>query len=90
MTGGWTRGQRRELGRALATLPDDVRVVPMRELAFRMAELSDAFRLSALGAEAVAAAEAMEGHLCVWTGDDGPNIRAAARAVGVRYRTVRA
>jgi len=53
-----------------------------------MAELADSHRLSMLGAEAVAAAEHLGSPLCVWEGDDGPGIRAAAAAVGIRYRVI--
>ena len=88
LTGSWPASARRELGRQLVAMPDEVEVVPMRTLAFRMAELADAHRLSALGAEAAAAAEHLDAPLCVWTGDDGPHLRAAVAAVGGDYRTV--
>ncbi len=68
------------------TLPDRIEVVPIRLLAHRMAQLADDHRLSTLGAEAVAAAEHLRAPLCVWEGDDGPGIRAAARRAG--YRTI--
>ena len=67
-------------------LPADVEVIAMRELAFRMAELSDSYRLSSLGAEAVAAAERLGARVRVWDGDDGPQIRAAMTAVGIDYQ----
>ncbi len=88
LTGAWAPEQRRELGRRLVSLPDDIQVVPMLKLAFRMAEIADAHRVSTLGAEAVAAAEALGGPLCVWAGDDGLRIRGAAAALGVTYRTL--
>lgn len=88
LTGAWSTEQRRELGRRLLSLPDEIAVVPMRALAFRMAEIADAHRVSTLGAEAVAAAETLGGPLCVWEGDDGPGIRSAAAAIGVTYRTL--
>lgn len=88
LTGSWTAERRRELGAALVALPDEFTIVPMRALAFRMAELADSHRLSMLGAEAVAAAEHLGSPLCVWEGDDGPGIRAAAAAVGIRYRVI--
>jgi hypothetical protein len=53
-----------------------------------MAELTDAHRLSTLGAEALAAAEHLRAPLVVWDGDDGPAIRAAAAALGAGYRVV--
>ena len=88
LTGSWPARARQALGRQLVSLPDDIEVVPVRTLAFRMAELVNAFRLSTLGAEAVAAAEHLAGPLCVWTGDDGPNIRSAMADLGANYRTV--
>jgi hypothetical protein len=60
----------------------------MRNLTFRMAELARDYPLSALGAEAIAATEASGGHLCVWEGDDGPNIRACCETLGIRYQTI--
>jgi hypothetical protein len=88
LTGGWSPERRRALGRSLLQLSDTILVVPMSAIGYRIAELSDAHRLSTLGAEAVAAAEHLDGSLWVWEGDDGPNIREAARTAGVRYHTV--
>ena len=88
LTGSWSSAARRALGRQLATLSEDIEVVPVRTLAFRMAELADAHRLSSLGAEAVAAAEHLSGPLCVWTGDDGPNIRSAVADLSGDYRAI--
>ncbi len=88
LTGSWGSDQRSALGAQLLTLPPTVEIVPMRSLAYRMAELASAYPISTLGAEAVAAAEHLRAPLCVWSGDDGPGIRAAANAVGTDYRTV--
>jgi predicted nucleic acid-binding protein len=88
LTGSWPSQQRRELGRRLLELPESVQVVPMRAIAYRMAEIADAHRVSTLGAEAAAAAEYLSASLCVWEGDDGPGIRTAVTAVGAPYRTV--
>ncbi len=88
LTGAWDAAKRRSLGAQLVTLPHEIEVVPMRVLAFRMAEISGTHRLSTLGAEAVAAAERLGGPLCVWDGDDGPGIRSATAAVGGEYRTL--
>jgi len=88
LTGSWSVEHRRELGRALLALPESVPVVPMRVLAYRMAEIADAQRVSTLGAEAAAAAEHLGAALCVWEGDDGRGIRSAVDAVGAPYRTV--
>lgn len=88
LTGSWPQSARRQLARRLVTIGDDMETVPMRSLAFRMAELADVYRLSTLGAEAVAAAEYLGAPLCVWSGDDGPRIRAAMAAIGAEYRTI--
>jgi hypothetical protein len=88
LTGHWPAEQRRALAGSLVQLPEQIEVLPMRALAFSMAELATAHRLSNLGAEAVAAAREFEGPLCVWSGDDGPGIRACAQAQHVRYQTV--
>lgn len=88
LTGSWRPEQRRELGRMLMVLPVTVEVVPLRLLTYRMAEISDAHRVSTLGAEAVAAAEHLAAALCVWEGDDGPAIRSAMAALGARYMTL--
>ena len=88
LTGAWSAAQRRALGSRLVALPVGVDVVPMRTLAYRMAELASVYRVSTLGAEAVAAAENLDAPLCVWSGDDGPGIRAAMEVLGQRYRIV--
>ena len=88
LTGAWNPEQRRALGSRLVALSADVEVVPMRTLAYRIAELAGAYRVSTLGAEAVAAAENLDAPLCVWFGDDGPAIRGAMEALGRDYRTV--
>lgn len=84
LTGGWEAERRRALGARL-TDTSGVEIVPMRILAFRMAELADQYRLSTLGAESVAAAEALMAPLCVWQGDTGPAIEAAVAASGQDY-----
>jgi hypothetical protein len=88
LTGSWPIERRRELGHRLLALPDEVAVVPMRTLAYRMAEIAEAQRVSTLGAEAAAAAEHLGAQLCVWQGDDGPGIRAAFASVGASYRAI--
>jgi hypothetical protein len=88
LTGSWPSERRRALGRSLLALPDSVRIVPMRLLAYRMAEIADAHRVSTLGAEAAAAAEHLSAPLYVWAGDDGPAIRTAITAIGAEYRTI--
>ncbi len=88
LTGSWPTAARRELARRLVMLGDDCYILPMRLLAFRMAELAMTYRLSTLGAEAVAAAEHLRAPLCVWSGDDGPRIRAAMAGVGIKYQAI--
>ena len=88
LTGGWSTEHRRSLGAKLLTLPDNIEIVPLRTIAFRMAEISATRRLSTLGAESTAAAEHLDAPLCVWSGDDGPGIRAATIELGLDYRTI--
>lgn len=88
LTGSWPTERRRALGGALVTLPADIEIVPMRTLAFAMAQLADQHRLSTLGAEAIAAALHLAAPLCVWAGDDGPAIRVAAAESGADYRAL--
>jgi len=88
LTGGWSAEQRRVLGAKLLTLPDDVEIVPLRTISYRMAEIAAAHRVSTLGAECVAAAEHLDAPLCVWSGDDGPGIRAAMTDLGRDYRSI--
>ncbi|MDQ3943604.1 MAG: hypothetical protein M3357_00300 [Actinomycetota bacterium] len=88
LTGSWPTERRRALGRTLLALPDHIEVLPMRTLAYRMAELADVHRLSTLGAEAVAAAEHLSAPLCVWAGDDGPALRAAATQLAIPYHAL--
>jgi len=88
LTGGWSAEHRRSLGAKLLTVPDDIEIVPLRTIAFRMAEVSAAHRLSTLGSECVAAAEHLDAPLCVWSGDDGPGVRAAMIELGLDYRTI--
>ena len=88
LTGSWPHSARRALGRQLLNLPSDIEVVPVRNLAYRMAELADAHQLSTLGAEAVAASEHLSAPLCVWAGDDGPRIRSAMSDLGCDYRSI--
>ena len=88
LTGGWSTEQRRALGSKLLTVPDSVEIVPMRRIAYRMAEIAAAHRLSTLGAECVAASEHLDAPLLVWSGDDGPAIRTAMADLGRDYRTI--
>jgi len=88
LTGGWSVEQRRALGARLLMLPDSIEIVPLQTIAYRMAQVAAAHRVSTLGAECVSAAEYLEAPLCVWSGDDGPGIRAAMTDLGLDYRTI--
>ena len=88
ITGTWSPPIRQALGRTLVTLPDEIRVVGLRSLAYDVAVLADAHGLSTLGAEAIAACHALDAPLYVAESDDGPRIRAAAAANGISYRTI--
>ena len=73
----------------LIALPDDVCVVPMKDLAWRMGQFMNLYSgLSTLGSEAVASAEFLGASVIVSSRDDGPGIRSACTALGVRYKTV--
>lgn len=60
----------------------------MQALAYDMALLASEHGLSSLGAEAVAACRALDAPLYVAATDDGPRIRAAAKATRITYRTI--
>ncbi len=70
-------------------IPSSIEIVPLQPLVMRMAEIADVNRVSTLGAEAIAAAEYLQGPLAVWIGDDGLRIRAAAKANRIAYRTIK-
>jgi hypothetical protein len=87
--GGWSEADRRALIAGLVALPDEIVVVPMRDLAWRMGELvADHTGLSTLGSEAVAAALELDGRLLVSARDDGPGIRECCAQLGVPYDAV--
>jgi hypothetical protein len=88
LTGSWTSDQRIALGRKLVAVTTNIEIVPMQNLAMRMAELTHVHRLSTLGTEAIAAAEHLQAALVVWAGDDGIGIRSAAKESRIPYRTI--
>lgn len=89
LLGGWADDDRRTLIAGLIALPDEVVVVPMRQLAWKIGELiADHNGLSMLGAEAVAAAVELDGRLLVSARDDGPGIRRCCTALGRGYSTL--
>ena len=86
---GWHVEDRRALIAGLIALPDDIIVIPMRQLAWKMGELiADYNGLSTLGAEAVAAAIDLEARVLVSARDDGPGIRQCCSTLAIEYRTV--
>ena len=93
-TGGALLGElpapeRQALVAALVRLPTEVAVVPMRDLAWRMGVLAaEHTGLSTLGAEAVAAAEVLDGRILASSRDDSPGIRQRCGQLGVRYSTL--
>lgn len=88
LTGGWTAEQRRALGASLLASADNIEIVPLRTITSRMAEIAETHRVSTLGAECVAAAEHLDAQVYVWSGDDGPGIRAAMADLGLDYQTI--
>jgi hypothetical protein len=83
---GWGDRERRALIAGLVALPDEIGITPMRALAWRMGELiADHQGLSTLGAEAVAAAMAVNGRLLVSARDDGPGIRRCCESLRISY-----
>ncbi|HEX9969968.1 MAG TPA: hypothetical protein VGB03_07500 [Acidimicrobiales bacterium] len=90
LLGDWPQELRAALMGTLVSLPEAVQVIPMRDLAWEMAEVTAEYGgVSLLGAEAIVAARRFGATLCVSSEDDGPGIRAAAKGVGVRYRAVK-
>ena len=82
--------ERQALVGALVDLPADFQVVPMRELAWRMGVLiSEESGLSTLGAEAVAAAEALGARVLVSSRDDSPGVRRCCQRLRINYSTLR-
>ncbi len=74
----------------LAALPDEIEILPMRELAWLMAELQHRHRdegrpMSAAMLEALAAAHRLDAAIAVSKDDIGPNLRAAAEVDGIAF-----
>jgi hypothetical protein len=89
LLGDLTLEERQALVAGLVMLPDEITVVPMRELAWRMAILvSEEAGLSTLGSEAVAAGEALEARLLVSSRDDSPGIRRTCGRLNIGYASV--
>lgn len=89
LTGDLSPAERQALVAALVKLPDDVTVVPMRDLAWRMGVLvAERTGLSTLGSEAIAAAEALDARVLASSRDDSPGIRLTCEQLGIRYSTL--
>lgn len=76
-------GQQEAFRARLVALPDEIEVLPLRQLAWPMALLQHRHRregraLSAAMAEALAAAQTLGGAIAVSRQDVGPNLKAAA------------
>lgn len=74
----------------LVALPDEIEVLPLRQLAWPMALLQHRHRnqghpLSTAMTEALAAAQALEGAIAVSNQDVGPNLKAAAENDNVPF-----
>lgn len=77
----------------LVELPADIEVLPLRQLAWPMAQLQRRHRaagrqLSATMVEALAAAETLGAAVCVSRHDVGPNLAAAAHHDGVPFHAL--
>jgi hypothetical protein len=89
LTGDLPPAERQALVAALVKLPDEITLLPMRDLAWRMGVLvSERAGLSTLGSEAVAAAEALGARVLASSRDDSPGIRTTCEHLGIRYSTV--
>jgi hypothetical protein len=85
----WPSRERQALIARLVALPEQVTVVPMRQLAWRMGELIASHAgLSTLGAEVVASGQALDAQVLVSSRNVGPGIRRCCEAVGVRHSIV--
>lgn len=77
----------------LTALPPEIEVLPLRDLAWTMAQLQHRHRaggraLSAAMAEALAAARHFNGAIAVSTVDVGPNLRSAAKADKIPFHAL--
>jgi hypothetical protein len=89
LLGSWSGKEREVVIAGLIALPESLTVVPMIELAWRMGQLAqEHVGLSALGSEAVAAAEQLGARVLVSSRDDGPGIRNACRALRIRHHAL--
>ncbi len=89
LLGSWSGVERAAVISGLVALPEQVLIVPMKDLAWQMGQLaSEHHGLSTLGAEAVAAAARLTARMLVSARDDGPGIRHACTTLRIRYQTL--
>ena len=89
LLGALRPAQRDAVVAALVRLPDDIEVVPMRQVAWRMGMLvSREQGLSTLGSEAVAAAEVLGARLLASNRDQSPGIRRCCKRLRIPYEIV--
>jgi hypothetical protein len=77
----------------ITALPDEIEVLPMRELSWTMALLQrhhriEGRRMSAAMVEALAAAHRLNAGIAVSTSDVGPNLRDSAIADGIAFHAL--
>jgi hypothetical protein len=90
LIGNLDLAERQALTAALVKLPKEFTVAPMRDLAWRMGMLIvEQTGLSTLGAEVVAAAEALSARVLASSRDDSPGVRTACARLGIGYSTIR-
>ncbi len=88
-----TPAQQDQFVAKLVALPDEIRVLPLRQLAWPMARLQQYHRaagrpLSAAMTEALTAAHILRAAVAVSRYDVGPNLKAAAERDGVAFHTL--
>lgn len=90
LVGNLDLAERQALTEALVKLPEGFTVAPMRDLAWRMGLLiAEQTGLSTLGAEVVAAAEALSARVLASSRDDSPGVRTACGRLSIAYSTIR-
>ena len=85
-----SKEQQKQFRALLVALPAAIEVLPLRDLAWSMAELQERHRsggrpLSAAMAEALAAAHELHAAIAVSRQDVGPNLQAAAKYDGIAF-----
>jgi hypothetical protein len=74
---------------SLIELPEHVRLLPLRQLAWPMSQLlQQGFRLNLLGLEAIAAAQKLDAKICISPINVNPTLIAAAATLSIPTRIV--